>query len=216
MRSCISLRMERRYELPSYFEGPDVRFPEGLVECFLREYTREGDVVFDPFAGFGTTLRVAEYMGRIPSGLELDERRLSYARSQLRQPHGLLHGDARRLSSYDLPAFDFSITSPPYTGRHDTPDPLTSYTTEGLGYERYLEDLQEIYAQIERLMKPEAHAVLEVANLKQPGGATTLAWDIGKAISEVLFFEGEVVVDWRDTYGYGYDHSYCLIYSKRK
>ena len=31
-----------------------------LVEAFLAEYTRPGDLVFDPFAGFGTTLLVAE------------------------------------------------------------------------------------------------------------------------------------------------------------
>jgi len=28
----------------------------------------------------------------------------------------------------------------------------------------------------------------------------------------VLHFEGEVVVCW-DRYGYGYEHSYCLVYS---
>jgi hypothetical protein len=28
----------------------------------------------------------------------------------------------------------------------------------------------------------------------------------------VLRFEGEVVVDWEPTYGFGYDHSYCLVF----
>jgi len=55
--------------------------------------------------------------------------------------------------------------------------------------------------------------VIEVANLKDARGVTTLAWDIGTAVSTVLHFEGEIIVSW-DTYGYSYDHSYCLVFSK--
>lgn len=64
-----------------------------------------------------------------------------------------------------------------------------------------------------QMMKPNAHAVIEVANLKLWDGLTTLAWDIAKTVSQVLRFEGEFVVGW-DTYGFGYDHSYCLVFAK--
>ena len=55
MRTCISLRATGARPLPSQFTGPDVRYDASLVECFLSEFTKEGDIVFDPFAGFGTT-----------------------------------------------------------------------------------------------------------------------------------------------------------------
>jgi len=29
----------------------------------------------------------------------------------------------------------------------------------------------------------------------------------------VLPFAGEIAVRWEPTYGYGYDHSYCLLFS---
>ena len=54
---------------------------------------------------------------------------------------------------------------------------------------------------------------------------TTLAWDVADRIRNVLAFDGEVVVGWepgvdRDhgdgTYGYGYDHSYCLTFNKQE
>lgn len=57
---------------------------------------------------------------------------------------------------------------------------------------------------------------MEVANLRDAGGrgpVTPLAWDVARAVGEVLRFEGEVVVEWEPTYGYGYDHSYCLVFS---
>lgn len=40
------------------------RFPEALVEFFLKAGTNEGDVVLDPFAGSGTTAIVAQRLGR--------------------------------------------------------------------------------------------------------------------------------------------------------
>jgi hypothetical protein len=63
------------------------------------------------------------------------------------------------------------------------------------------------------LLKPGARAVLEVSNLKNDDRITMLAWDVARAVSNVLVFEGEVVIGW-DHYGYGYDHSYCLVFRK--
>ena len=214
MRTCIQLRNEQPEALPEPFADDDVRYPPELVRTFLREYTRPGDMVFDPFAGFGTTLYVAEEMGRRASGIEYDPQRCDYIRSRLRSPELLLQGDARLLSTYDLPHIDFTLTSPPYMHRDDPEDPLTAYQEIGRGYDAYLADLQEVYRQIGLLMNETAVAVIEVANLKKSGSVTPLAWDVAHAISQVLYFQGEVVVSWEPTYGYGYDHSYCLLFTR--
>ena len=210
--SYLSLELKHAEELPAAFKDDDVRFPESLVEHFLREYTQVGDTVLDPFAGYGTTLRVAERLDRIPFGVELSEARVNYARSRLARPQNLIQGDSRTLASIELPAIDFSLTSPPYMNRDDLEDPFTAYREEGKGYVAYLQDIRSIYGQLRHHMKPAGIVVLEVANLKINGQVTTLAWDIAHEVSQVLRFEGEVVVCW-DTYGYGYDHSYCLVYS---
>nr|DAR95665.1 MAG TPA: adenine-specific methyltransferase [Caudoviricetes sp.] len=46
-------------------------FPEELVEKILANFSREGDVVYDPFIGTGTTAVVAKRMGRRYIGSEL-------------------------------------------------------------------------------------------------------------------------------------------------
>ena len=212
MRTYLRLKNRQTRKLPAEFQGQDLRYAEELVATFLRKYTQPGDVVLDPFAGYGTTLLVAEAMERVAYGVEFDARRARYIRSLLRQPERLVHGDSRRLLDYGLPAFDFSITSPPYMERDDPEDPFTNYSAPGAGYAAYLRDLQQIYAQVRQLMKPGARVALEVANLKGTGGVTPLAWDVAAALEPVLRFEGEVVLAW-DTYAYGYDHSYCLIFS---
>ena len=65
------------------FEGNDIKYPEALVRHFLKQSTSPGDKVFDPFAGLGTTLFVAEEMRRIPFGVEHDARRHGWVAGQL-------------------------------------------------------------------------------------------------------------------------------------
>jgi DNA methylase len=214
MKTCIRLRNEQPEGLPEPFAHDDVRYPSELVRIFLAEYTRPGDLVFDPFAGFGTTLRVAEEMGRRTGGMEYDPERCAYIRSRLRHPEVLLQGDARQLVTYPLSRIDFTFSSPPYMHRDGLEDPLTAYQEPGRGYDAYLADLQEIYRQIGLLMNESAVAVVEVANLKKSGSVILLAWDIAHAISQILDFQGEIVFQWEPTYGYGYDHSYCLLFTR--
>ena len=46
-------------------------FPEALPEWFINLFTREDDCVLDPFMGSGTTVTVAERMGRNAIGVEI-------------------------------------------------------------------------------------------------------------------------------------------------
>ena len=96
--------------------------------------------------------------------------------------------------------------------KDDLDDPFKDYRAKGQGYAAYLRDIRSIYGQLRKHMKPAGTVVLEVANLKLDGRVTTLAWDVAQEISRVLRFEGEVIVCW-DKCTYGYDHSYCLVYS---
>ena len=54
MKTFIHLSSAHCYPLPVIFQDDDVRYAESLVEYFLEQYTQKGDVVFDPFAGYGT------------------------------------------------------------------------------------------------------------------------------------------------------------------
>ena len=166
MKTYIQLANTQKTTLPSDLQDDDVRYPESLVEHFLEQYTQKGDVVFDPFAGFGTTLFVAEHMGRIPYGVEADQARVNFVRSQLAHPERIIHGDSRLFANMDVPEITFSITSPPYMTRDDHPEfPFAGDKITGEGYEDYLRDMRTIYQQIRARMKPAGKIVLEVANL---------------------------------------------------
>ncbi len=59
-----------RLDRPPEFAG-DICFSPELVQAFVHAYTEPGNLVLDAFAGFGTTLRVAENLGREPIGFEI-------------------------------------------------------------------------------------------------------------------------------------------------
>lgn len=220
METVITLENRQNWELPKEFSQDDVRYPSALVERFLTEFTQPGDVVLDPFAGYGTTLFAAEKMGRKGYGVELLPQRVEFIRKRIPDPARIFQASALDLASCPLPRVDFSITSPPYMTKNDHPEyPFAGYQITGQGYEDYLRDIQHIYQQLAQLLRPGGRAAIEVCNIQKEGVLTTLAWDIARSVGEVLPLEKEYVIFWkkpgaREGYGFGYDHSYCLLFRK--
>ena len=217
MKTFLNISNKKDSGLPQEFETDDVRYTEELVRHFLNKYTKEGDIVFDPFAGFGTTLVVAEKMNRIPFGIEYESKRGEYIRSKIKHKDNLIIGSALKTNSYSIPAIDFCFTSPPYMGHKHSENPFSGYRKPGT-YAQYLNDIKKIFSQIKKIMKKESFLGIEVSNLKNDGQVTTLAWDIANQVSKIFHFEGETIIEWKNdtnaehAYGFGYDHSYVLMF----
>ena len=196
-------------------DDTNIRYPEAFAEKFIKAFTKKGDKILDPFAGFGTTLLAAQRLGRIGIGIEYDRQRAAYIAKHLKKPSRIIHGDALKLDNYDLPLFDFSLTSPPYMQSHHAENPLKNYT-QGGNYRRYLSDMRKVYAKMRPLMKKGAVIVLEVSNIAGDDGKplTPLAWDIARELSKVLFFEREIIYCHanRNIKERNGCHSYCLIF----
>lgn len=193
-----------------------IRYPEAFAEKFILEFTKEGDTIIDPFAGFGTTLFTAQKLGRVGIGIEYDQKRFEYIQKQLKEPSKVIHGDSLKLDTYDLPQGDFSLTSPPYMQFYHKENPLTNYTKVGT-YEEYLVDIRTVYEKLKGVMKKDARVVLEVSNIS--GGdkpMTPLAWDIAREVSKVFFFEREFIYCHENgtVEANTGSHSYCLVFRK--
>lgn len=60
--------------------------PEGLIERIILASSNENDLVVDPFAGSGTTLRVCQQLNRQSIGIELSSEYVSLIESRLKEP----------------------------------------------------------------------------------------------------------------------------------
>ena len=211
--TVLQLGLGNASPLPEKFAKDDVRFSEELVRVFVDRLTAPGDVVLDPFAGFGTTPVVAEDLGREGWGVELDAERAMFVRTRVQCPERIFEADARALDALPIPPVRLAITSPPYSSPGDPCEALGAYRGPNPGYTAYLAGLQEVFRNVAERLTPDGWLVIEVSNLRDQGRVTTLAWDIGRVVGEILPFAGEIIIHWEPSYGYGYDHSYCLLFS---
>ena len=60
--------------------------PLSLMQAFTRDYSRRGDLICDPCAGAGTTLRAAQLEGRESVGAERDEETYRLASARIGAP----------------------------------------------------------------------------------------------------------------------------------
>lgn len=192
----------------------DVHFTQNLAETVIAEYSLPGQVVLDPFAGFGTTLVVAERMGRHGLGIELLPDRADLIRRRLNGRGDVITGDARQVAGLVDRPVDLCLTSPPYMSRADHPEnPLTGYETVDGDYQSYLAELDDVFRQVAKLLRPRGHLVVNVGNMVDDGVATLLAWDVGQLIAEHLTFRQETILCW-DQQPEWLTGDYCLVYQR--
>lgn len=80
------------------FDDAHVRFNPVLPEKFIKAFSKKGDKIFDPFAGFGTTLLSAQKLGRIGIGIEYDDKKVQWLKPQLITPNNIIHGSSLEIS----------------------------------------------------------------------------------------------------------------------
>jgi hypothetical protein len=174
-------------------DDPQHALPEAAGQCgwvsqiapLITEFTQPGDLVFDPFAGWGTTLVAASVTGRRGIGLEISPDRVMQASRRLRSYPGqvMICGDARRPPVPDG-SVDFCITDLPYFGTAlDTDSPVDGQLYAVRDYSAYLTALDHTFRALARVMKRHAYAVIAVQNRRVADKFVPLAWDVGRVLS---------------------------------
>jgi DNA modification methylase len=193
----------------------DIHFTQALAASIVGYASQPGDLVLDPFAGYGTTVTVAERMGRRAIGIELMPEHLEIARRRTAGRARLILGDARELSRLVDEPVDLVLTSPPYVAGTDHPqNPLAGYLTDDGDYAVYLAELGSIFGQVATLLRPGGQLVVNVANvIASDGSVTPLASDMANVIDEYLPLLGVTTLRW-DEPPAGLDGDYLLWFAR--
>lgn len=193
----------------------DIHFTEALAASVIGYASQPGDLVLDPFAGYGTTVTVAERMGRRAIGIELVPQHLEIARRRTAGGGRLILGDARELSRLVDEPVDLVLTSPPYMPSRDHPqNPLAGYATDDGDYAVYLRELGSIFGQVAVLLRPGGRLVVNVANVVATDGSVTpLASDLAAVIDEQVPLLGVTTLVW-DEPPAGLDGDYLLWFAR--
>ncbi|GAA1318942.1 DNA methyltransferase [Leucobacter albus] len=185
----------------------DVHMVVSLVDHVIERCSAPGELVFDPFAGFGTTITRAVTLRRAAIGIELLPERVEQLQRSVPGAN-VIEGDARellRLVRSHTPAgveatVDLVLTSPPYmTAEHHDADPLTAYERDGGNYDRYLHELGLVARQCALLVRPGGYVVWNVADIHHAGATTPLIEDCARVLNQHLDYVGTTEVQW-DSY----------------
>ncbi|MGE5798617.1 MAG: DNA methyltransferase [Ignavibacteria bacterium] len=190
------------------------KFPESLVEEFITFFTKEGDWIFDPFMGTGSTLLAAARAGRNSAGIELSTEYWSSARRRtekiLKEKTEVkaltLKGSSENLtgilkgSSLENILFDFVITSPPYWNqleRNSLRQKLrkekglsTKYSSssDDIGnikdYCEFIEKQAVIFDQVFDFTKPNGYLTIITNNVYFNGKLYPLAFDTAVSLTK--------------------------------
>jgi DNA modification methylase len=192
----------------------DIHFTEALAASVIGYASKPRDLVLDPFAGYGTTVAVAERMGRRAIGIELVPEHIEIARRRVAGAARLIHGDARELSRLVDEPVDLVLTSPPYMANTDHPEnPLAGYATDVGDYATYLAELGSVFRQVATVLRPGGQLVVNVANvIAVDGNVTPLASDMAGVIDEHVPLLGVTTLQW-DEPPPGLDGDYLLWFA---
>jgi DNA modification methylase len=230
------------------------KFPESLAQEFIEFFTKRDQVVFDPMVGTGSTLVAALRAGRHSIGIELNQAYAELAGQIVAEEQESLGDPARQLtceviqgnairipdfiSEYQLPPFDYVLTSPPYwdmlhakgaqtqNKRRTKPELDVTYSEdpEDLGnvhdYDEFITQLVNIYSALKPFIRQRAYMTVIVKNIKKGGKIYPLAWDLARKLEQTYTLKDERIWCQDDIrlapYGLGNAwvsntfHHYCL------
>jgi DNA modification methylase len=181
------------------------KYPEELVQLFVSKLTAEGDNVFDPMSGTGSSQLGAIRLSRNAFGTELSPFFAEIARHRcslliddlfLSKPQFRIEVmDARNALNSDFPPFDYIITSPPYwdmlnmkgaenQAKRKEKGLQTNYSddSDDLGnindYQEFIKELAQIYLNLSVNLKKGGYLSIVVKNIKKKGRNYPFAWDL--------------------------------------
>jgi hypothetical protein len=181
-----------RYCLPAdlreldAFGGRDCGYVEQM-RPFIRDFSKPGDLVFDPFCGFATTLLAAHLEGRRGLGTEADAARAAIATERLQRHQcssqrvltgGCLENVAR------LPQVNLVLTSVPYFGCRWPGNAVAAQLYDASSYSKYLESMRQILRSLKSILAPSGFIILMAENVRIGAQFVPLAWDVARLLGE--------------------------------
>lgn len=209
--------------------------PPQLMKKFVDFFTKEGQIVFDPFMGVGGTLIACSLSNRKGIGIDLSKEYIDIYKKVCKElsitEQTTIVGNSLELDKL-LPKktkFDFILTDPPYgemlskkrTGQRKkkiglaVATPFTNQETDlgNMTREIFLESLKKVIEKSVKYLKPKGYIAIFVKDLQPKGNLDNmLHYSVAKKLLEIsnLSFRGYKI--WYDAtqklYPFGYPHAF--------
>lgn len=190
-------------------------FPVELTKRLIEIFSKKGQLVLDPFAGTGSTIKSAIELGRNAIGIELEKYFVIKGLERLNQinlfekefgNYKFFDADANDLLKYvEKNYVDLVITSPPYWDillEKRTADykEQRDYGEEkaDLGkirdYKEFLKALKKIFNDVYKVMREEAYCCVIVMDIRKKNKFYPYHSDIANFMQEIGFIYDDIII----------------------
>ncbi len=191
-------------------------FPLALAVRLIETFTNKTqNLVFDPFAGIGTTIVAAQMLGKNGIGIELSKKFAHKAsvrcnmKSLLDNNNSygkIINDDANNMLSFIEPeSIDFVLTSPPYWDvlnekRSADYKEIRNYgdNLKDLGkisdYKNFLLQLKSVFAKVNAVMKKGTYACVVVMDIRKKDKFYPFHSDIASFMAELGFIYDDLII----------------------
>ena len=156
-------------------------FLPDMARLAIKRYSKEGDLILDPFVGCGTTVVEAQCLNRSAIGYDINSRGIEIAKEMLKQEclskskKGLTHivkrKDSRYFTTKDIlrdggkKYVDMILTSPPYYNNlkySDDPEQLGKIKD----YDAFLSELNKVWKNCFKVLKEGGFMLVVVGDVR--------------------------------------------------
>lgn len=195
--------------------GHPAMFPVELASRLIDVFTRENDVVLDPFLGSGSTAVASMQKNRNFIGIELSKKYVDLASSRIEQcirqnnasakPEIFCHDSTKLSGIIKTQKIDFCLTSPPYwniLNQKRTADnkKIRNYgaTKNDLGnindYDAFLNQIRVVFSQVHTLLNNNKYCVIVVMDVRKKNEFFPLHIDIINVMKNIGFLFDDLII----------------------
>lgn len=154
---------------------------------FVRAFSRPGEVVFDPFCGFATTLLAAALEGRRGLGTEVDPDRAALARERLRRHEVDADIVLGTLPETPLPArIDLCLTSVPYFGCGWRAPERIGQLYQAPDFALYLTAMRAVFHAMREALPEGGYCIAMVENARVGDRIVPQAWELARTLGSLF------------------------------
>ncbi|PRR84484.1 DNA methyltransferase [Clostridium vincentii] len=169
------------------------------VSPFIKEFSKPGDLIFEPFAGMGTTIIGAAIQGRRAVGIELEKerfvnltKRIDYYKERYKYIPELINGDSL---TFEYPNnIDLVVTNfPYYNGNIEDSEDGNFYNIKS--YNMYLEFIEKVIKRCAESLKKDGYMVAFSENIRNlNGNMISQAYDTCNLLKKYMNLKEERII----------------------
>lgn len=170
-------------------------FPPEIPRRLIKLFSFVGDAVLDPFAGVGTTAKVAIDLDRTAISIEQNERYAEIIRTSISSAaSSVFVRDSRDMSMIQDESVGLVVTSPPYWNKADYGPGESNLGNIG-SYPRFFAEIRPVFEECLRVLKPGRKLCIVTANVNQHTDHGLLTFPLAADFTVLLREIGLVLIN---------------------